>query len=99
MATDVKLERGTDTTIVKLNGHPAIVVHDRGAIAVHKDHLSYWNGSTGQVKAPSPVQTRIVVSKSRPGVRYRVTSYNGNDVACTCEGFSYRSDCKHLTNK
>ncbi len=43
------------------------------------------------------VGTRTVnVESSRPGAFYNVTVVDGKPTKCTCPGFGYRRDCRHL---
>jgi hypothetical protein len=40
---------------------------------------------------------RVWVVKGSKGDEYKVTEVNGN-LSCTCSGFKFRDDCKHVKN-
>jgi hypothetical protein len=40
-------------------------------------------------------QGRVVIVKGSKGDEYRVNEVNGN-WSCTCSGFKFRGDCRHL---
>jgi len=46
------------------------------------------------LKEPEP-EGRIWTVKGSKGDEYRVTELNGN-FSCTCSGFRFRGDCKHV---
>ena len=48
------------------------------------------------VKEPEP-QGRAWTVKGSKGDEYTVTELNGN-FSCTCSGFRFRGDCKHIKN-
>ncbi|MSQ24377.1 MAG: hypothetical protein EXR58_07510 [Chloroflexi bacterium] len=41
-------------------------------------------------------QSVAVESKSNPGHFYRVNLHSGHPTGCTCPGFTYRHQCRHL---
>ena len=47
-----------------------------------------------QLKEPEP-EGRVIEVQGSKGDIYRVTELNGN-YSCTCSGFKFRGDCKHV---
>ena len=47
-----------------------------------------------QLKEPEPEGRTWIVTGSK-GDEYKITEVNGN-LACTCSGFRFRGDCKHI---
>jgi len=37
-----------------------------------------------------------VTSSTRPGVVYQITRAPEGGLACTCKGYTFRRDCKHV---
>ena len=49
----------------------------------------------GRVAKPKRTSQTVTIHGSKPGQSYLVT-VNGSNSSCTCVGFGYRKDCKHL---
>ena len=47
-----------------------------------------------KLKEPEP-EGRVWIVKGSKGDEYRVSELNGN-LSCTCSGFRFRGDCKHV---
>jgi len=52
-------------------------------------------GNTSPISSSKPYRTFTVTSKGRASQPYTVTK-DGSTYSCTCVGFSYRRDCKHV---
>ena len=52
------------------------------------------SGISNTTKQRSDTETRIVAG-TKPGSSYTVTR-NGSHWSCTCVGFGFRKDCKHI---
>ena len=49
-----------------------------------------------KIQEPEP-EGRVWTVKGSKGDEYKVTDVNGN-LSCTCSGFRFRGDCKHVKN-
>jgi hypothetical protein len=49
------------------------------------------------MEAPDKQMETFIIQGSKPGATYTVTR-NGSTWSCSCVGFGFRKDCKHIRN-
>jgi hypothetical protein len=49
----------------------------------------------GEARVAAPRSETFIVNGSKPGTNYTVTR-DGTHWSCTCVGFGFRKDCKHI---
>ena len=60
---------------------------------INSKHVLAVNGARAELKAETKVKTFTV--RGSKGAKYTVTN-DGGRWACTCVGFGFRRDCKHV---
>lgn len=85
-------------TIVEVNGeewnHPYCAIMPGGAITLDDIEWEYaW-----EKKAPVaiPAFTEHMVNSSDGKKLYRVLEYGDGTYTCSCDGFKYRKNCRHI---
>lgn len=86
----------------KLRALGPALLQERRAMAADADtaaRIEALQGALGIMKATSPMADqgfREFTGSREPGKVYRVTFGRAGHLECTCEGFRWRGDCKHV---